>query len=362
MADQKDFLWCSPHPNHYHRYLLECTANAGLAVDAVYFKKIIAKYPWQSDFTKSGDTFLKPTFAGIDWSFLFSKKWKNYTWVTVAGWNERTMIIMLLVLAISRKKFILYSDTPKQHNRKGIKQFIRKKWLGFLFNHAGFIFSTGQPGIQGFLQMGVPKHKLINFPFLTNLDYFKPALQPSINQLPVIFASGRLDNAHKGYDIALEALHILQSEGFSFLYKIAGEGPDRQMIEQQIINLQLQQAVELSGWMEPDALLAAYQNADVFLHAARFDPYPNAVLEAMACGLPVVCSDKAGSGLDRIEQGSNGRLFESKNKTDLTNQLRQVLLLKTEDKTIMGINARKTALKWDFPYHIEVLKKVLTGT
>ena len=359
---KKDFLWCSPHPNHYHQYLVDMLRQSGITIDVVYFQKQISKYPWQTDFSDDTAYCLEKTPLEIDWGFLQRGEWKHYNNIVVAGWNEPTMMVMLTLLALKGYPYMLYSDTPAIRKRTGLKQTLRKLWLDYVIRKSRYVLATGKPGVEAFYQSGVEKSKLVNYPFLTNLEYFHPEPKGDNHQAPLIFASGRLDNAHKGYDIALEALAKVKAMGYSFMMDIAGEGPDRNVVEEQIKKLGLEENVVLSGWIEPPVLLKKYQLADIFLHPSRFDPFPNAVLEAMACGLPVICSNEAGSGVDRIIDGYNGWLFESGNVDDLCNKLKTMLDLSVEQRAMLGLNARKTAEKWGPSYHSTVLRKIANNT
>ncbi|MBI4677706.1 MAG: glycosyltransferase family 4 protein [Elusimicrobia bacterium] len=72
-----------------------------------------------------------------------------------------------------------------------------------------------------------------------------------------------------------------------------------------IKDLGLDGKVELTGWIEPPQALERLAAADVFVHYSRWEGLPNAVLEAMALGLPVVASDVPGNR-DAVVHGETG--------------------------------------------------------
>ena len=71
--------------------------------------------------------------------------------------------------------------------------------------------------------------------------------------------------------------------------------------------LGVEQRLEITGWLEPAAVLERLRGLDVFVHYSRWEGLPNAVLEAMALSLPVVASDVVGNR-DAILEGVTGRL------------------------------------------------------
>jgi len=100
----------------------------------------------------------------------------------------------------------------------------------------------------------------------------------------------------KGYEYALIALRKLLDTNVSVTYEIVGDGPksDRQRILYTAWDLQLGAALTLRGSEPPERVRDILQSADAFLHASVSEGMPNAALEAMACGLPVVTTDCGG--------------------------------------------------------------------
>ena len=116
--------------------------------------------------------------------------------------------------------------------------------------------------------------------------------------------------------------------------------------------------VELLGWKEAEDLPSLYNSCDFFIHPSYFDPYPNAVLEAMACGNIVIASNTAGSALDRIIDNENGFIFNSGDFDSLYEKLNYVIKLEQNDIQSINKEARITAESWDFNYNINVLKNI----
>ncbi len=82
-----------------------------------------------------------------------------------------------------------------------------------------------------------------------------------------------------------------------------------------------------------------YGMADIFLLPTLYDPFPNAALEAMACGLPVITSTKSGTA-ELIESGKNGYVFDALDVKGISNALQ--LLMNSETRQRVGLEARTT--------------------
>jgi len=109
--------------------------------------------------------------------------------------------------------------------------------------------------------------------------------------LRLLFA-GRL-RFYKGVHFALRGL---KTAGVGAELAVFGDGPLRRPMQRLARQLGLGSQVEFHGWVPRDSLLKLYAEFDVFLFPSLHDGIPQALLEAMACGLPVICLDCGGPG------------------------------------------------------------------
>lgn len=93
-----------------------------------------------------------------------------------------------------------------------------------------------------------------------------------------------------------------------FTLDLIGDGPQRAELQQLAADLGLADIVRWHGWKERPKLLAIYQEADALVNPSLYEGMPNVVLEAMACGLPVLASRVAGNDAV-VQDGVTGRLF-----------------------------------------------------
>ncbi|MFL6621734.1 MAG: glycosyltransferase family 4 protein [Sulfurifustaceae bacterium] len=109
----------------------------------------------------------------------------------------------------------------------------------------------------------------------------------------------------KGVDRIIAALGKLSG---NTRLTIIGDGPEQSRLQELVDGAGLRERVEFTGAVPPQAIADRLAQADVFVLASRSEGRPNAVLEAMAAGLPVVASNIPGVD-ELIEHGTTGFLF-----------------------------------------------------
>jgi colanic acid/amylovoran biosynthesis glycosyltransferase len=108
-----------------------------------------------------------------------------------------------------------------------------------------------------------------------------------------ILSVGRLEWT-KGYEYAMQAVKWLVDQGIPCEYHIIGSGYDLYNVEFTRIDLGLKNVVTLLGPQSRLEVKEQMEWADVFFHAAVLEGFCNAVMEAQAMTLPVICSDAEG--------------------------------------------------------------------
>ncbi|OGR97393.1 MAG: hypothetical protein A2V88_07175 [Elusimicrobia bacterium RBG_16_66_12] len=122
----------------------------------------------------------------------------------------------------------------------------------------------------------------------------------------VVCASGRLSFARHPEAFVRLAQRLTDARNGVKCVWIGG-GELLPVMEEMIRDLGLTGKLEVTGWLPHREALRRLADSDVLVHYSRWDAIPNAVIEAMACGLPVVASDIPGNrGL--IAPGENGLL------------------------------------------------------
>jgi glycosyltransferase involved in cell wall biosynthesis len=138
---------------------------------------------------------------------------------------------------------------------------------------------------------------------------------------PRLLSVGRLVH-QKGLDLALRALGGLKE--LNWEWQIAGDGPQMQGLQALARELGIEDRVLFLGWRSREQLMECYQQANVFLFPSRHEGMPNAMLEAMASGLPIVASCIAGNE-ELVIDGKTGYLVTSEDVEALQIALKRIL-------------------------------------
>jgi glycosyltransferase involved in cell wall biosynthesis len=172
--------------------------------------------------------------------------------------------------------------------------------------------------------------------------FFPTNFQLSNNDIPYILTVGRLA-PRKGLEDLISCAEIVKSHGHKVRFLIAGEGPLEQKIGKMIRAKDLEATVQLLGLVSNRNLLAnLYRNSTAYMHPAHYEGLPTAVLEAMACGVPVVAT--AVSGIpDVIENNVNGILVPPHAPDKLADRITRIIQNQDFGKQL-GKNARETII------------------
>lgn len=119
-----------------------------------------------------------------------------------------------------------------------------------------------------------------------------------------ILTVGRLTK-QKAYEIAIDAMALLKREGYSVRWYALGDGPERESLERKIISLDLKNDFLLLGAVSNP--YPYYIQADLYVHATRFEGKSIAIQEAQILGCPIIASDCSGNR-EQIISGTDGLL------------------------------------------------------
>lgn len=164
---------------------------------------------------------------------------------------------------------------------------------------------------------------------------------------------GRL-SAEKGFNLLIDAVASLIHDGVDLKLVIAGEGPEKESLQQQIRNLGMEEHISLPGFCGNTQLF--YESLDLFVLSSHREGLPNVVLEAMAMGTPVLATNV--DGVPKIiTNGHDGILVAPNSATEISSALSK-LVQSVDLRNSLARNAIRTIEnRWSFLNRIDRIRR-----
>jgi glycosyltransferase involved in cell wall biosynthesis len=175
--------------------------------------------------------------------------------------------------------------------------------------------------------------------------------ESSLDRRKVVLAVGRLV-PQKGYSRLVEGFAETNAKSLGWSLVIIGNGPEHAQLTKLARKLGIQDRLNLLGLLAHEDVVSWYRKAGIFVLTSGHEGTSNAMLEAMACGCPVLISDTSGGGVDLIEDGKNGFIVRStpaaiREKLDF-------LFERPELRASSGLNGRARVEQFD---HVAVARE-----
>ncbi|MBW8049767.1 MAG: glycosyltransferase family 4 protein [Cytophagales bacterium] len=148
---------------------------------------------------------------------------------------------------------------------------------------------------------------------------------------------------YKGIYDLIKAVELNKSDFKNCLFHICGMGSQINSAKKLVNELGLDKRIIFKGWVGPEKKLAMLKSSDILVLPSHREGLPNALLEAMAVGLPVIAS-KVGAIPEVIKHGENGLLFDAKDHKTLSRLLISLIVDRNKRK-VLGQKAREHILK-----------------
>lgn len=246
------------------------------------------------------------SFTGLErirqiqqWAPFAGEKWD----VLYCPWNSGAIAYLNL---FSRAPTVIscrgaqINIAPKNPERQALREGLRRT-----FEQAAAVHCVSAAIREEARAFGLDPAKAIIIHPAVDPEFFKPGDEPiSMPDRYRLITTGSLI-WRKGYEYLLAAVRELVDRGVPVHLTIIGDGPERQRLLFTIHDLGLQEVVEAPGRLTSDQVRRRLRAADVFVLSSLSEGISNAVLEGMACGLPVVTT-AVGGMLEAVDDGVEG--------------------------------------------------------
>lgn len=227
------------------------------------------------------------------------------------------------ILSINKKIKIIVRETQPNHLKTKLN------WLGLCVSLVAatkvvFLSTEYRDVIKEKLSLFFSDKRTAVIPNGVDLDVYKPAEKNEHTGINIGMQS-RLSET-KDHATLIDAIAlVLQSagDGAVKLY-IAGDGVCRPALEKQVQDLNISHAVEFTGMLEETALPQFINSLDIYVHATLGETMSTAIMQVMACKMPVIASDVLGVN-NMIKHNQNGLLVPAKNAEALSAAILQLI-------------------------------------
>ncbi len=229
---------------------------------------------------------------------------------------------------------------------------VRGKQVKWALREADLVFSVAQALKDGAVALGISEEKIKFSPNGVDPETFYPIPQKTARtelDLPrerkIILSVGHLV-VRKGFQFIIEAVAGLRREGYrNLMLVIVGapglEGNYQTELERKVRRLGLEEDVCFAGAYPNHQLYKWYSAADIFCLASLREGWPNVVLEAMACGRPVIGSRVWGTP-EIISSPDYGILVEPGNLNELAGAIKKALGKSWDQNKLLSYARQRT--------------------
>jgi glycosyltransferase involved in cell wall biosynthesis len=188
--------------------------------------------------------------------------------------------------------------------------------------------------------LGLPDEHIRVIPCGVDASFFQPNGLGGKSEIPLLVCVARLVQV-KNLGLLLRSCAVLRDRNVKFRCVLVGEGPLRPELQGMRAQLGLDQFVQMPGAVEQTRVLKYWQEADVGVLTSSSEGMPVSLMEAGACGVPVVAT-AVGGVPELIEHEKTGLLVSPGDVTELARALER-LLADQALRTRLGGNARLRA-------------------
>lgn len=224
--------------------------------------------------------------------------------LVVSGWLHPPYRHLLLSNTLSHIPCIMGMDTPWQGTwKQRLAPFLLSRYLKRMTQ----VVVTGERSWIYAHKLGISPEKIRKGLYGIDYDRFSDLWQTRQNlarqnnqNWPRSFLFLGRYNPIKGLDILVQAYqHYRQSVEQPWDLICCGQGDLEHLLRDQ-------PGISNQGFVQPTDLPQVLKQAGVLILPSRFDPWPLALVEAAAAGLPILCTDACGSAVEVVRQGYNG--------------------------------------------------------
>lgn len=217
------------------------------------------------------------------------------------GWWQKSVRDVALSKELSHIPFVMGLDTPW---RSPVQYLNRLRFPRYL-RRLTAVMPAGERAWQHARNLGTASNRIFRGQYGVDVSGLRPLYkQRTAGPWPRRFLFTGRYVPEKALDVLVKAYRIYRTKVTEpWLLRCCGRGPQGHLLENQ-------PGIENVGFVQPEDMPAYWKDAGAFLIPSRFDPWPLALVEACAAGLPIIATEVCGSAVECLRPHYNG-LFVS---------------------------------------------------
>lgn len=260
-------------------------------------------------------------------------------WSEVRGWPGFLAPLVLFFKAVNRSRYcdVIYAlDNDRVGLAAGFAALFLKKPLLLKISKIESKTSVVEKAARIIVPSQQLKKIVLDWGINEEKVFVLPEMLPEIKDVPdktilrkkmkvqgeIVVSVGRLERP-KGFLAVIEAMAEVVVRHPDAKLLIVGEGPERQILEDKIKELKLEESVMLTGQIEKKLLHTYLRLADVFVLNSPFEGFSRTILEALYLGVPVVTTPGAGGEI--VENGKEGLLVPHNDSKKIAQAVGKIL-------------------------------------
>lgn len=234
------------------------------------------------------------------------------------------------------------SDVPGYSDRFKLIYFFLTPLIKVIWRKSASVVANSM-GLKELAQKTDKNQKIAVIANGIDVANFRPEHSLQKDKPFIITLGGTRITERKGINYLVEALSKLHLKYPNIFLKLVGEGNEKENLEKLIKDLKLENFVEFVGIVSREKIAFYYQEASLFVLPSLNEGMSNAMLEALASGLPILAT-KTGGTTELVTDGENGFIIKMKDADDLAQKI-ELLINDNDLRQKMGLASREKAQK-----------------
>ena len=318
----------------YHYFRLDC-ANKYLDATALEFSSMDHTNLWRTDnFDKTNvvTLFSEEPIIKIPSILIKKKLFKalynlNPEVVILSGWDAISSLYALLWAIKNNIPTVIISESQEfDFKRSEIKELGKKLILKLI--DSAFVGGVNQSDYL--IKLGFEKERIFLGCDVVDNDYFFQSNEVDnkkiVSQLPKFFfmTSCRFVEK-KNLSFLIKVFEKFQRKIEDWSLVLVGDGPLKEDLVRLSNQLNISEKVVFTGYQEYETISSIYNSASCFVLPSTTEQWGLVVNEALASGIPVLCSNRAGCAPNLIENNEVGYTFDPFTENDLETKMYQIV-------------------------------------